>query len=103
MEGIEINWPLIGLTLAVELLGAIGLACLVRFFSKRKLFGQTFWMVVVGVGGTVIFSIPVIGLETAAFLLACFAVTGFVMGVEYFGRISEEAKQAQAVRDGKDE
>jgi mannose/fructose/N-acetylgalactosamine-specific phosphotransferase system component IIC len=103
MEGVSANWPLIGLTLALELLGAIGLAMLVRFFAKRKLHGQTYWMVVAGVAGTLAFSAPVVGCWPVAFILMCFAVTGFVMGVEYFWRISDEAKKAQDVLDGKHE
>jgi S-(hydroxymethyl)glutathione dehydrogenase/alcohol dehydrogenase len=45
------EWLLFGLILAGELLFAIGLATLVRWMSHKGVFGQTLWMVVIGVAG----------------------------------------------------
>jgi len=92
------DWLLIGLILAGELIGSTALAVLVRVFSKRQIHGQTFWMVVVGVAGTVVVAGARIGWENVAFLAICFSLTGFVMGIEYFTRLADEHKAAQAAR-----
>ena len=99
MERLQPDWPVIGLVLAVELLLAMGLAVLVRIFSRRKLAGQTYWMVVLGVALTVMPSGLVIGWQAVAFLGACFSLTGTVMAVEYFTRLVAEAREAERARE----
>jgi hypothetical protein len=71
----------------------------VRIASKLKMYGQTYLAVVVGVAGTVIVTGPQIGWKNVAFVLAFFAVTGFVMGIEYFTRLADEHKAAQQARE----
>jgi len=99
MVGSEAALLKIGLILAGQALGAIALAALVRVISRRKITGQTYWMVVCGVAGTVVISGPQIGWENVAFLAGCFALTGFIMGVEYFTRLADEHKAAQDIRE----
>lgn len=94
------EWLLFGLILAGELIFAIGLAVLVRWMSKKGLHGQTLWMVVVGVAGTVSVAGPVIGWETVGKLAICFGVTGIPMAIEYLTRISEEQEAARNTLEG---
>lgn len=99
MTALEASLLKIGLILAGEALGAIALAALVRLISTHKIHGQTYWMVVVGVAGTVVIAGPQIGWENVGFLAACFAVSGLIMGVEYFTRLTAEHKAAQAIQE----
>ncbi len=99
MEGLSVDWPVIGLVLAIELLLSIGLAVLVRLFSRQRLTGQTYWMVVLGVALTVTPSGLVIGWQAVGFLAVCFGLTGLVMAAEYFTRLIEEHQHAQQARE----
>jgi mannose/fructose/N-acetylgalactosamine-specific phosphotransferase system component IIC len=89
------EWLLFGLILAGEFIFAVGLAALVRWMSIKGLHGQTLWMVVIGVAGTVSIAGPVIGWETVGKLAICFGVTGIPMAVEYLNRIGEEHEIAR--------
>ncbi len=98
-KGVELNWLLIGLILAGELIFAIGLAVVVRLISRYRYPGQTYWMVVVGVAGVVVIAAPLIGGLNLAILAACFTIAGLPMGVEYFAREFAEHHQAQIARE----
>lgn len=89
------EWLVFGLILAGELIFAVALAFLVRWMSKKGLRGQTLWMVVVGVAGTVVIAAPLVGWETVGVLAACFLVSGIPMAVEYITRISDEHETAR--------
>jgi mannose/fructose/N-acetylgalactosamine-specific phosphotransferase system component IIC len=94
------DWLLFGLILAGEFIFALGLASLVRWMSRRGVFGQTLWMVVVGVAGTVTIAGPLIGWEMVGILAICFLVSGIPMAVEYLTRISEEQESARKTLEG---
>jgi len=96
----ELNWLLFGLILAGEFIFALGLASLVRWMSRKGVFGQTLWMVVVGVAGTVSIAGPLVGWETVGILAVCFLVSGIPMAVEYIGRISDEQEAAKKTLEG---
>ena len=91
------DWRLIGLTLALALLWAIGVAIWTRWSAKAKLQGQTIWHVAAGVAGVVLIAGLWIGFEYAGFVLICFAVAAIPMAVEYFGRLQREEMEAQKV------
>ena len=99
MEAPRIDWTVFSLVLAGELLFALLVAYITRLVASHKLTGQTYWLVVVGVGGVVVISGPVIGWQAVIILGACFSVAGLPMGVEYFGRLLAEHKAAQAARE----
>lgn len=98
MEGNFSFWLVFGLVLAGELIFSLVLALLVRLFSRYKVPGQTYWMVVLGVVGVVLIASPLIGAKATANLAACFATSGLVMGVEYFMRVLEEHAEAEKER-----
>jgi hypothetical protein len=99
MDEKAIMWLTIGLIMAGELIFSVALAVLVRMIANLKLVGQTYWMVVAGVAGTLVIAGAQIGFENVAFLAACFGLTGLVMGVEYFTRLAKEHKDAQRARE----
>jgi len=94
-EVAALNWPVIGLILAGELIYATIIAVLTRILSKSKLPGQTFGLVVAGVAGVVVIAGAQIGWSNVTFLCACFSVAGLVMGIEYYTRVLAEQKEAQ--------
>lgn len=96
----ELNWLLFGLILAGEFIFALGLASLVRWMARKGVFGQTLWMVVVGVAGTVSITGPLIGWETVGILAVCFLASGIPMAVEYLSRISDEQEAAKKTLEG---
>jgi len=98
-EAAALNWLVIGLILAGELIFAAVIAALTRILSKSKLPGQTFGMVVVGVAGVVVIAGAQIGWHNVAFLGVCFSVSGLVMGIEYYTRILAEQRDAQQARE----
>lgn len=95
MQQMANEWLLFGLILAGEFLFALGLAFLVRWMSKKGLRGQTLWMVVVGVAGTVSIAGPIVGWQTVGILAACFLASGIPMAAEYITRISDEHESAR--------
>lgn len=97
MEGAPVNWPLVGLILAGVFIYALSIAALTRIFARAQMHGQTFGLVVAGVAGVVTLAGAVIGWANVGFLLACFAVAGLVMGVEYYSRLLAEHQAAQDV------
>lgn len=94
------EWLLFGLILAGEIIFAIALAALVRWMSTRGLHGQTLWMVVVGVAGTVLIASPLVGWQAVGILAACFLASGIPMAVEYITRISDEHEIARRALEG---
>lgn len=95
-----INWLLLGLVLAGQLLFAIGMAFLVRWMSEKGMHGQTFWMVVLGFAGVLVIASPLIDWLDFVILAACLVVAGFPMGVEYYSRISKENQNARQTLEG---
>ncbi len=83
------------------------LAALTRLVHREGLEGQTYWLVVAGVAGTVLIATPLLGWRVVAVLAVCFGITGLPMGVEYFGRVLSEvraAREAQmALLEGEDD
>lgn len=87
------TWQAVGIVLGIFVF-AIGVAALTRLFSTHKLEGQTFSMVVLGVGGVIGIAGFRIGWETVGFLTLCFSVAAIPMGYEYYSRVIEEQKKA---------
>lgn len=98
MEWNTFDWQSFGYVLAGELVYSLVIAVLVRMFSRSKLHGQTFWMVVVGVAGVMAIATPLIGLVNFGVLLACFIVAALPVGIEYFWRVLEEQKRAELAK-----
>lgn len=94
-----IDWLLLGLTLAIELIFASLVAVWTRWVSNAKIPGQTIWNVVIGVGGVVQISAIYIGFAAAGLLTVFFIVASIPMAIEYFGRLHREEREAQAVRE----
>ena len=97
------TWQVIGIVLC-ELIFATIVAVLTRIFSRHKIEGQTYAMVVLGVAGVVGIAGFQIGWATVGFMALCFAVAGLPMGIEYYSRfIGEQIKaneEAKKVLDG---
>ncbi len=93
------TWQIVGIVLA-ELVFASGVAWLTRLFSSHKIEGQTFAMVVLGVGGVVSIAGFRIGWATVGFLVLCFAVAALPMGIEYYSRFIAEQKKANEAAKG---
>lgn len=99
-----VNWLIFGLVLAgLNLFGWL-FAALVRNMAKRRVEGQTAWLVVVGVAVTGGASALLIGIENALLLASCFVASGIPMVVEYVSRVEAErqADHELAKRQSKD-
>lgn len=87
------NHPVLILVIACLLMFGMLYATLVRRLSNAKVEGQTAYLVVVGVGATLIGAIAVVGLENALLMFACFAASGLPMVIEYVSRKHKEQKR----------
>lgn len=93
------GWQLLGLILAVELIFAVGLAFLTRYLAENAPEGQTLWLVIAGVAGTVTIAGPSIGWEIVGVLAACFSVAGIPMAIEYLGRVARAEQEARKITE----
>ncbi len=80
-------WLGLGNVLTWVFLFALGVAWLTRYLDEKKIEGQTYSLVVLGVGGVIVAAGNVIGWVNVARLAVCFAVAAMPMGVEYFQRV----------------
>jgi len=87
------NWMIFGWSLAAAFVFGIVYASLIRWISKKNLIGQTAWSVVCGVAVTLLFMVPVLGIENVALIFCFFAASGLPMIVEYLSRIQAELQQ----------
>ncbi len=97
------TWQSVGIVLGVFIF-AIFVAVITRLFSSHKIEGQTFSMVVLGVGGVVGIAGFRIGWEAVGFLSLCFCVAAIPMAIEYYHRFITEQikanKEAERMIDG---
>jgi hypothetical protein len=101
MQFSALDYPVFILTIISLFLFGVLYAAFVRHLARQSVEGQTAYLVVVGVGVTLLGATAVIGIETALLLFACFAASGLPMVVEYILRMhlarrrdQEQAKQA---------
>lgn len=94
------DWQSFGLVLALELLFALLVAWLTRYLSDKRIEGQTYSLVVLGVAGVVTIAGGVIGWENVAKLALCFVMAALPMGVEYYQRVIREWKDSLAIMEG---
>jgi hypothetical protein len=87
------NWTEIALTLVILFGFGVAYALVVRHMAQRGVEGQTAYLVVFGVGMTVLISSALVGWQAVALLLACFAASGLPMVIEYVLRVELERKR----------
>jgi len=80
-------WQGFGWVLAIDFIYALGVAWLTRYLDEKKVEGQTYSLVVLGVAGVVIVAGSWIGWVEVARLAVAFAVAAVPMGVEYYQRV----------------
>ena len=95
------DWQLFGLVLAGEFFFAMIVAWLTHYLDEKKVEGQTYGLVVLGVAGVVVIAGGMIGWENVIILAACFAVAALPMGVEYYGRVVRDRMEAQKILEGR--
>lgn len=93
MEVIAIDRIVFSLTLAALFLFGICYALLVNWMSKKQVSGQTAYLVVGGVGITLVASIPTLGLTLVTILFSYFAACGLPMVIEYGVRVHQERRR----------
>jgi hypothetical protein len=86
VQNLSINYPVFILTIVALLGFGVIYAYAVRQMDKHGVQGQTAYLVVVGVGVTVIAASAVIGFLNSLQLIACFAASGAPMVIEYIQR-----------------
>ena len=100
MQTLSVNYPIFILTIVALFLFGVVYACFVHLLSKNEVHGQTAYLVVAGVGVTLIGSCALIGLLNVGLLLACFTASGLPMVVEYVNRTHKAQKRDK--QDAKD-
>jgi hypothetical protein len=94
MQEMAETWQAVGIVFG-EFIFAIGVAVLTRLFSKKKIQGQTFSMVVLGVAGVVSIAGFRVGWDVVGFYALCFSIAAIPMGIEYYSRVIEEQTKAE--------
>lgn len=99
IQEMDVNWTVLGLSLAGLLLFTILYAILVRWASKREVEGQTAWAVVIGVSAVLLAMVPTFGLQAVAIMFCFFGVAGIPMIIEYVLRVhNEQHKDKEAAK-----
>jgi hypothetical protein len=101
MQSIAVNWSAFGWSLAGAFVFGIIYACVVRFLAVKKIQHQTPWLVVFGVGVTLLIAIPTFGAQMLSLLFLFFAASGLPMVIEYVLRTQaaerEDIEKAQKI------
>lgn len=92
-QAIAFNWIVFSLCLVNALLFGVFYALFVRWISIKEVEGQTAYLVVAGVGVTLLLTIPLIGLINTLMVFALFGSSGLPMVIEYVDRIHRERQR----------
>lgn len=107
-QELAIDWQVFGYSLALAFAFGSLFAWLVRYLAKQGVEGQTAYLVVFGVGFTLMLAIPLVGLLDVTIIIALFGASGFSMVIEYVQRVhlarkrdkeSAEALAKEALHD----
>jgi hypothetical protein len=100
MQTLSINYPVLGLVILALVAFGFAYAFLVVRKATEKNVQHTALWVVLGVATTVSASAFVIGIDSAAILMVCFAASGAPMFYEYYSRTHQaQAKDIQQAKE----
>jgi predicted PurR-regulated permease PerM len=87
MQPLDLNQPVFSLTLVGAFVFGVLFACVVRWASQKNWVAQTAWAVMTGVSFTLLFMIPVFGINQVAIMFCYFGASGVPMIFEYLQRV----------------